>query len=148
MTTQPTALVIADRLMTSQYNTDSVFAAAAELRRQHEEIKKWVALHEGTASLCEKRGKRVEELEAQLELERKMTDIKAIDVQHVVSGLEAQLAEAQADAERGRFMIANGGWYRSEEQTHLAVLVPHGSDLSCVAMRRDAIDTAMKGKQP
>lgn len=52
----------------------------------------------------------------------------------------------QADAARGRYMIENGCWHRGEEQTHLAVLVPQGSDLSCLATRRNAIDAAMWAK--
>ena len=60
-----------------------------------------------------------------------------------IAELERQLAECQKDAERGRYMIKNGAWHRGEEQTHLAVLVPQGSDLSCYAMRQQAIDAAI-----
>ena len=57
--------------------------------------------------------------------------------------LEQRIKELEADAARGRHLLENGCWHRSEDQTHLAVLVPHGSDLSCYAMRVVAIDRAM-----
>ncbi len=60
------------------------------------------------------------------------------------AALQAEVERLREDAERGRYMIANGGWYRSDEQTRLSVLVPHGSDLSCRAMREAAIDAARK----
>jgi hypothetical protein len=49
------------------------------------------------------------------------------------------------DAERGRWMIKHGGWYRNDEdrRTQLMVTVPYGADLSCVAAREAAIDAAM-----
>jgi hypothetical protein len=58
--------------------------------------------------------------------------------------LVVKLEALKADAARGRYMIDNGCWHRGEEQTHLAVLVQQGSDLSCSATRRAAIDAAMK----
>ena len=58
----------------------------------------------------------------------------------------AECERLRADAERGRYMIENGCWHRGDAQTHLAVLVPPGSDLSCYAMREVAIDAARKAK--
>jgi chromosome segregation ATPase len=60
---------------------------------------------------------------------------------------EAEVAELRKDAERGRYMIKHGEWFRSAERTHLAVCVPQGSDLSCYATREMAIDAAMKEAQ-
>lgn len=60
-----------------------------------------------------------------------------------IRSLRQQLAERNADAERGRFLIEHGRWHRSDEQTHLAVLVARESDLSCYAMRESAIDSAI-----
>ena len=88
--------------------------------------------------------RRADELEAQQsetivhqagEIARLLADLDALRV---------RLAEVEKDAARGRFMIDNGCWHRGDEQTHLAVLVPQGSDLSCYAMREAAIDAAMK----
>ena len=59
------------------------------------------------------------------------------------AALEQRIKELEADAARGRHLMENGCWHRSEDQTHLAVLVPHGSDLSCYAMRVVAVDRAM-----
>lgn len=59
-----------------------------------------------------------------------------------IARLRAENDALRADAERGRWMIANAEWHRSEDRTHMAILVPRGSDLSCVAFRRDAIDAA------
>ena len=56
---------------------------------------------------------------------------------------EPALEQLEQDAARGCFMIDNGCWHRGEEQTHLAVLVMQGSNLSCKAGRRAAIDAAM-----
>lgn len=61
-----------------------------------------------------------------------------------LDALRTRLVEVEKDAARGRFMIDNGCWHRGDEQTHLAVLVPQGSELSCYAMREAAIDAAMK----
>ena len=87
--------------------------------------------------------KRAEEMYRQAEL--LLTEPEKT-LQSRVTQLEQELAAALAykqDAERGRFMIANGSWWiRAEERTHLAVLVPQGSDLSCYAMREKAIDAA------
>jgi hypothetical protein len=65
--------------------------------------------------------------------------------QHADTCTEALRAERDrlaVDAARGRYMLKHGSWHRGEEQTHLAVLVPQGSDLSCYAMREAAIDAA------
>ena len=59
-----------------------------------------------------------------------------------VDRMRVNAAALRKDAERGRHMIEHGCWHRGEEQTHLAVLVPQGSDLSCYAMREAAIDAA------
>jgi len=68
----------------------------------------------------------------------------ALAIQDERDALRAEVERLREDAGRGRYMIANGGWYRSDEQTRLSVLVPHGSDLSCRAMREAAIDAARK----
>ena len=65
-------------------------------------------------------------------------------MQQEIDALRTRLVEVEKDAARGRFMIDNGCWHRGDEQTHLAVLVPQGSELSCYAMREAAIDAAMK----
>ena len=59
------------------------------------------------------------------------------------AAIEQRIKELEQDAKRGRHLMENGCWHRSEDQTHLAVLVPHGSDLSCYAMRVVAVDRAM-----
>jgi hypothetical protein len=64
-----------------------------------------------------------------------------------LAALEAENAELRKDAERGRYMIKHGEWFRSAERTHLSVCVPHGSDLSCYATREMAIDAAIKEAQ-
>ena len=60
--------------------------------------------------------------------------------------LAAENAELKRDADRGRYMLKHGSWYRNddEKQTRMAVLVPYGNDLSCYATREAAIDAAMK----
>lgn len=58
---------------------------------------------------------------------------------------EKELEQQAKDAARGRYMIEHGEWRRNdqEKRTHIAVQVPYGSDLSCVATRENAIDAAM-----
>ena len=60
------------------------------------------------------------------------------------AALVSENARLREDAERGRYMIEHGCWHRGEEQTHLAILVPQGSDLSCYATRARAIDLVRK----
>ena len=61
----------------------------------------------------------------------------------------AQIEALRADAERGRYMLKNAGWYRfAEDRTMIVVQVAPGSDLSCYAMREAAIDAAMAAKGP
>lgn len=52
-----------------------------------------------------------------------------------------------ADAKRARYMLENAEWFRFDQRTHLAVLVPAGSILDSYGTRERAIDDAM-GKQP
>jgi hypothetical protein len=52
-------------------------------------------------------------------------------------------ASDKKDAERGRFLIANSVWHRHGNSTYMAVRVADGADLSCVAMRENAIDAAI-----
>jgi hypothetical protein len=61
--------------------------------------------------------------------------------------LRAENEALRADAERARWVIANAEWHRSEDRTYMAILVPRGSDLSCVAFRRDAIDAARAARE-
>lgn len=67
--------------------------------------------------------------------------------------LTVELAEARAeverlqeDAERGAYVVAHGGWIRDERNdcAYLTIRLPLNADLSCVAMRRAAIDAARK----
>ena len=68
---------------------------------------------------------------------------------YALAATEKMRAERDAlreDAERARFMLKNASWHRDDEErrTRLCVQVPYGSDLSCYAMRQDAIDAARK----
>lgn len=60
-----------------------------------------------------------------------------------ITELESQLADTKKDAERGRYMIKHGGWIRHDDYTSLEVIVAKDADLSCVAMRENAIDAAI-----
>lgn len=55
------------------------------------------------------------------------------------------------DAERGQFLVEHGEWFRHNHDTAhayalLAVRLPYTADLSCKAMREDAIDAARSAK--
>ena len=54
-----------------------------------------------------------------------------------------EIERLKPDAERGRFVVEYGGWYRSKDQGDgLMIRVPHGTDLSCKALREMALDRA------
>ena len=60
--------------------------------------------------------------------------------------LYAAPAEDARDAAIGRWMLKNCAWHRGDEQgDSIVVYVAKGSDLSCVATRRLAVEAAMKG---
>ncbi len=50
----------------------------------------------------------------------------------------------RADAERWQWGVKHAAWHRSEERAHIAIPVAANADLSCVAMRVAAIDSARK----
>ncbi len=53
--------------------------------------------------------------------------------------------ETAQDAARWRHVVKNAEWYRdSERGTMMVVTLPHGTDLSSVGTRTDAIDRAIK----
>ncbi len=58
----------------------------------------------------------------------------------IVSELRAQLEEARADAERWRWAVKHAAWLRHEHCAYVAIPVALDADLSCVAMRRAAVD--------
>lgn len=51
------------------------------------------------------------------------------------------------DTERGLYMLRNCTWRRDELGDYIAVYVARGSDLSCLAMRRQAIDEAIAAEK-
>lgn len=44
----------------------------------------------------------------------------------------------------GRALVHRGAWHRSDGATYLALRVDDGSDLSCLAMRKDAAEKAVR----
>lgn len=65
--------------------------------------------------------------------------------------LQAENERLRKDAERGKFLIEHGEWFRHNHDTPhayalLAVRLPYTADLSCKAMREDAIDAARSAK--
>ena len=74
------------------------------------------------------------------ELRKRLSDAALVEAE-----LREELANARKDAERGRYCVKHGGWYRNDEDriTQMMVIVPYGLDLSCVAMRENAIDAAI-----
>jgi len=61
----------------------------------------------------------------------------------IISPSPSYEAGVRRDAERGRYMIANAAWHRTQDGTFLAVRVPSMTDLSCVATRENAIDALL-----
>lgn len=60
---------------------------------------------------------------------------------------EQQVREAVLrDAARGRFVVEHAAWHRDAGRTFLAIEVPSGSNLSCVALREDALDAAIRAR--
>jgi hypothetical protein len=63
---------------------------------------------------------------------------------------EVPCASHAAQAERIAALeklLHSGAWHRDNEgRTHLAIRMPDGADLSCYAMREDAINAAIAGK--
>ncbi len=57
-----------------------------------------------------------------------------------VFDLRTQLDEARADAERWRWAVKHAAWLRHEHCAYVAIPVALDADLSCVAMRRAAVD--------
>lgn len=53
------------------------------------------------------------------------------------------------DAARWRYAVTHASWIRSENSDidYMAVWVPKGSDLSCEAMRENAVDAARKKEE-
>lgn len=88
-------------------------------------------------------------------------DVQAQDIDHValpdcrcndcwqaqIDAAVAREREAQSrDATRGRFVVENAAWHRDEGRTFLVVEVAVGADLSCVALREDALDAAIRAR--
>lgn len=123
MTTQPQpeALRLADSLGHGQPTWATCDAAAAELRRLHAE--------------CEG-----------LRMER---DALRAAARHGGWAGYIDSDALRADAERGSYVVRNGGWIRSERDgcAYLTVRLPLAADLSCVATRRAAIDAARAAKE-
>ena len=76
----------------------------------------------------------------------------ASEADKIIDELKAERDALRADAESYRWIVKHAGWYRNDEDdfrdnwTKLAINVAYGADLSCEAMRRLAIENAMKGK--
>lgn len=70
------------------------------------------------------------------------------DMERQRDELRERAQRAEADAERGRYMIANAAWHRSDDHdgryASMVIQLPYEADLSCCATREAAIDAAMK----
>lgn len=68
-----------------------------------------------------------------------------------VDKLREENERLRKDAERGQFLVERGEWFRHNHDTPhayalLAIRLPYTADLSCKAMREDAIDAARGAK--
>ena len=73
---------------------------------------------------------------------------KPLIVQPTTSITAAELERLRKDAARGRMLIEHGEWIRRNHDTDeahalLAIRLPYDADLSCKAMRENAIDAAI-----
>ena len=83
------------------------------------------------------------------ENERQRFDILAMN--QSLDLLREENERLRKDAERGQFLVDRGEWFRHNHDTPhayalLAIRLPYTADLSCKAMREDAIDAARGAK--
>ena len=75
-------------------------------------------------------------------------DMNVGDGQPLKAAIAAYLEATgvERDAERWRWGVKNARWVRHEHEAYIAVPVSRDADLSCVAMRNAAIDSARGGE--
>ena len=74
-----------------------------------------------------------------------------VDDEKEITRLTEENERLRKDAERGQFLVDRGEWFRHNHDTPhayalLAIRLPYTADLSCKAMREDAIDAARGAK--